>query len=257
MGGPQTEAPYLDALRAYAERDPGRFHVPGHKGGQGADPGLVDAIGERALAFDIPALVEGIDIGETPTPFERAQTLAAEAWGSAPQLVPRQRRLAGQPRGPAHAGAHGEGDRGAAQRPLEHRSTRSSCPACGPTFVAPELDPELHIAHCMTPEALDSALAETPDAVGATMVSPTYFGAVADVAGLAEVAHSHGVPLIVDEAWGAHLAFHEDLPDTRARARRRPRDLERAQDRRQPHPVGDGPPGPAATGSTSTWSTAA
>ena len=48
--------------------------------------------------------------------------------------------------------------------------------------------------------------------MGATVVSPTYFGAVADVAGLAEVAHAHGVPLVVDEAWGAHLAFHEDLP---------------------------------------------
>jgi lysine decarboxylase len=48
--------------------------------------------------------------------------------------------------------------------------------------------------------------------VGATVVSPTYFGAVADVAGLAEVAHAHGVPLVVDEAWGAHLGFHEDLP---------------------------------------------
>jgi arginine decarboxylase len=43
-------------------------------------------------------------------------------------------------------------------------------------------------------------------------VSPTYFGAVADVAGLAEVAHARGVPLVVDEAWGAHLAFHEQLP---------------------------------------------
>jgi lysine decarboxylase len=64
----------------------------------------------------------------------------------------------------------------------------------------------------MTPEALDSVLRETPEAVGATVVSPTYFGAVADVAGLVEVAHSHGVPLVVDEAWGAHLPFHEDLP---------------------------------------------
>ena len=81
-----------------------------------------------------------------------------------------------------------------------------------PTFVSPQLDPELHIAHCMTPEALDRALGETPEAAGATVVSPTYFGAVADVAGLVEVAHAHGVPLIVDEAWGAHLAFHEDLP---------------------------------------------
>jgi arginine decarboxylase len=44
------------------------------------------------------------------------------------------------------------------------------------------------------------------------VVSPTYFGACADVAGLAEVAHSRGMPLVVDEAWGAHLHFHPDLP---------------------------------------------
>src|SRR6201986_3512099 len=49
------------------------------------------------------------------------------------------------------------------------------------------------------------------------IVSPTYFGACADVAALAEVAHSRGLPLIVDEAWGAHLPFHPDLqPDALA-----------------------------------------
>ena len=78
----QSDTPYLDALRAYAERKPGRFHVPGHKGGLGADPGLVDAIGEGALQLDIPALTYGIDVGEEPTPFVAAQRLAAEAWGA-------------------------------------------------------------------------------------------------------------------------------------------------------------------------------
>lgn len=81
-----------------------------------------------------------------------------------------------------------------------------------PRFVQPELDAELRIAHCITPEALDRVLAETPGAVGALVTSPTYFGAMADVAALAEVAHGRGVPLVVDEAWGAHLAFHPDLP---------------------------------------------
>src|SRR5215212_3924442 len=78
----QRRTPYLDALRAYAERDPGRLHVPGHKGGSGADPGLADAIGGRALEMDIPALTYGIDVGPEPTPFEEAQALAAEAWGA-------------------------------------------------------------------------------------------------------------------------------------------------------------------------------
>ncbi len=62
-----------------------------------------------------------------------------------------------------------------------------------PAFVAPELDPELGIAHCLTPESLGEALDATPDAVAALTVSPTYFGAVADVEGLARVAHDRGV----------------------------------------------------------------
>jgi arginine decarboxylase len=82
-----------------------------------------------------------------------------------------------------------------------------------PTFAAPELDPELGIAHCLSPETLEQALSETPGAVGAWVISPTYFGAVGDVRALAAVAHRRGVPLIVDEAWGAHLAFSEELPE--------------------------------------------
>jgi lysine decarboxylase len=185
--------------------------VPGHKGGAGADARLVEALGREALALDIPALMWGIDVGLEPTPFEESQRLAAEAWGARRTWF----LVNGASQGNhvalitlAHLGSDVVVQRNA------HSSTIDALVLSGlrPAFVAPELDPELHIAHCMTPEALDRALAERPGAVGATVVSPTYFGAVADVAALAEVAHARGVPLIVDEAWGAHLAFHEDLP---------------------------------------------
>jgi arginine decarboxylase len=185
--------------------------VPGHKGGAGADPRLVDAIGERALSLDIPALMWGIDVGLEPSPFEEAQRLAAEAWGARRTWF----LVNGASQGNhvalmtlAHRGGEVVVQRNA------HSSTIDALVLSGlrPAFVAPELDPELYIAHCVTPEALDRALASHPAAVGATVVSPTYFGAVADVAALAEVAHARGVPLIVDEAWGAHFAFHPDLP---------------------------------------------
>lgn len=95
-----------------------------------------------------------------------------------------------------------------------HSSTIDALVLSGmrPTFAAPELDAELGIAHCLSPQTLEQALARTPGAVAAWVISPTYFGAVADVAGLAEVAHARGLPLVVDEAWGAHMAFHERLP---------------------------------------------
>jgi arginine decarboxylase len=209
---PQGDTPYLDALRAWAERGPARLHVPGHKGGAGADPRLLDAVGRGALSLDIPALMWGIDVGVEPTPFAEAQRLAAEAWGARRTWF----LVNGASQGNhvalltlAHAG-----DSVVLQRNA-HSSTVDALVLSGlrPTFAAPELDPDLAIAHCLTPSALDAALRDTPGAVGAAVVSPTYFGAIGDVAALAEVAHGHGVPLIVDEAWGAHLAFSDELPD--------------------------------------------
>ncbi len=81
-----------------------------------------------------------------------------------------------------------------------------------PSFVAPEIDPELGVAHCVTPDALTAALDAEPDAMAVMLVSPTYFGAVARVEELAEVAHARRIPLVVDEAWGSHLYFHPGLP---------------------------------------------
>jgi lysine decarboxylase len=73
------------------------------------------------------------------------------------------------------------------------------------------VDVERGINHGLTPQQLDAALEATRGPV--YLVSPSYFGAVADIPALAAVAHSHGVPLIVDAAWGAHFGFHPLLPD--------------------------------------------
>src|ERR671928_145523 len=75
----QPNAPYLEAVVAYAFRGTARYHVPGHKGGPGADPGLRKAIGVDALAADVPQDIHGIDLGASPTPYERAERLAADA----------------------------------------------------------------------------------------------------------------------------------------------------------------------------------
>jgi arginine decarboxylase len=207
----QPTAPYLDAVVGYGFRGSGRFHVPGHKGGTGADPALLFALGERALAVDVPQDMEGIDIGPEPTPFARAERLAAEAHGAARTWFLTNGATQGN-----HALCLALAPLGApvvAQR-NSHASLVDGLVLSGgiPTFVAPEYDPDLGMAHGVEPASLECALAETPDARAAFVVSPTYYGMGADVEGLAEVAHAAGVPLVVDQAWGAHLGFHPDLP---------------------------------------------
>jgi arginine/lysine/ornithine decarboxylase len=81
-----------------------------------------------------------------------------------------------------------------------------------PRWITPRYDHDLHIAHPPSPEQVEQAWVAHPEAAGALIVSPTPYGTCADITGIARVCHRRGKPLIVDEAWGAHLPFHEDLP---------------------------------------------
>jgi arginine decarboxylase len=209
----QPNAPYLEAVVAYAFRAPARYHVPGHKGGPGADPGLRKAIGVDALAADVPQDIHGIDLGPSPTPYERAEGLAAEAFGADRSWFLTNGATQGN-----HAlclALAPLGTRVVAQR-NSHTSIVDGLVLSGgiPSFVAPEYDSELGITHAVTPAALEAALAEAPDARAVFIVSPTYYGMAADVRALAGVAHAAGVPLVVDQSWGPHFGFHDALPPT-------------------------------------------
>src|SRR3954454_6538282 len=177
----QPTAPYLDAVVSYAFRGPARYHVPGHKGGPGADPGLRKAIGVDALAMDIPQDIHGIDLGPSPTAYERAERLAADAYGAQRTFFLTNGATQGN-----HALCLALAPLGAeigAQR-NPHASVVDGLVLSGgiPHFVVPEYDGELGITHCVTPRALETALAEARGGAAvraAFVVSPTYYGMVA------------------------------------------------------------------------------
>ncbi|MFF4401052.1 aminotransferase class I/II-fold pyridoxal phosphate-dependent enzyme [Streptomyces sp. NPDC001480] len=81
-----------------------------------------------------------------------------------------------------------------------------------PIWVHPKFDTERHIAHPPEPDDVRRRLREHPDAKGMLLITPTDWGTCADIQGVARVCHEFDVPLIVDEAWGAHLPFHPRLP---------------------------------------------
>jgi arginine decarboxylase len=210
-------APYLDAIASYGFRGSVRFHVPGHKGGPGADPGLRNTMGDRALALDICQDIEGIDVGPSPTPYELAEELAATAYGAGRTWFLTNGATQGN-----HALCL------ALAKPSQHvliqRNSHASVvdglvlSGGRASFVAPEYDVELGMAHGVTPQTLEAALARSPDIAAAFIVSPTYYGMAADIRGCAEVAHAAGAALVVDCAWGSHFGFHPALPESPLRA---------------------------------------
>jgi lysine decarboxylase len=185
--------------------------VPGHKAGNGADLGVRTAFGWQTHRLDIPQDIHGVDLGPSPTPYQRAEELAAEAYGARRSWFLTNGATQGN-----HALCLALAPLGApvvVQRNA-HASVVDGLVLSGglPTWVAPEYEPVLGMAHGVTPESLASALAATPGAKAAFIVSPTYYGMAADVAGCAEAAHAAGVPLVVDQSWGPHFGFHEQLP---------------------------------------------
>ncbi|GAA1613226.1 aminotransferase class I/II-fold pyridoxal phosphate-dependent enzyme [Leucobacter chromiireducens] len=220
--GAQGSTPYATALTQHAERDTVSLMVPGH----GATPDglaheLATFIGPQALALDIPPLIPGIDAG-ADSPLVEATRLAADAWGARRTwFLANGASQANRMAALAIAGL-GAGDTIIAQRSAHSSFTDGVLLGdLLPHFVFPSIDTDRGINHGVTPAALESALQDAV-AVGAELgavyvISPSYFGAVADVAGLAAVAHAHGVPLVVDGAWGSHFGFHPALPESPTR----------------------------------------
>ncbi|MFE2726878.1 aminotransferase class I/II-fold pyridoxal phosphate-dependent enzyme [Kitasatospora sp. NPDC059327] len=206
----QSCAPYADALTAHAREPWLRLNVPGHAADPDAFADLAAFTGDAQLRLDVPPLLDGIDLGPGSA-RATALRLAAEAWGA--------RRTwfltngASQGNRLAVMALRSLGGCLVVQRSV-HSSVVDGLVLSGlrAAFVQPDVDYTLGIAHGVIAHDLAVGLAENPDAAAAYVVTPSYFGAVADVRALADTAHAAGVPLVVDEAWGAHFGFHPGLP---------------------------------------------
>jgi len=81
-----------------------------------------------------------------------------------------------------------------------------------PIYIEPQIHPDFGISMGITAQAVEEALECHPDVKAVFVVYPTYYGAASDLSAIVEVAHARSIPVVVDEAHGAHLAFHDSLP---------------------------------------------
>lgn len=83
-----------------------------------------------------------------------------------------------------------------------------------PVYINPEYIEMYGINGGISPEVVRYELAENPDIKAVIITSPTYEGVVSDVQRIAEIVHKRGIPLIVDEAHGAHFGLHTGFPQS-------------------------------------------
>ena len=109
-------------------------------------------------------------------------------------------------------------------------------------YLTPPVLPGFEAAGGVTPQSVEEGLRAHPEAKLVVVTSPTYEGVISDISGIARAAHAHGVPLLVDEAHGAHLGLAEGFPQNAVQMGGRSRRAECAQDAARLHADGAAPP---------------
>lgn len=207
----QNQTPLLDALKANAARPHAPFYTPGHKQGEGISQHLADLFGKAVFRADLTELADLDNLFAPQGVIQEAQQLAAAAFGTSQTWFLVNGSTCGIEA--AILATCGTGDKIILPRNV-HSSAIAGLILSGaiPIFLNPEYDPVLDIAHSITPNSVQSALQQHPDAKAVLTVYPTYYGVCGDLSAIANITHQYNIPLLVDEAHGAHFAFHPELP---------------------------------------------
>lgn len=206
----QKSAPVYEALERFRRQRVVPFDVPGHKRGRG-NPELVKLLGEQCVSLDVNSMKPLDNLCHPVSVIMDAEQLAAEAFGAAHAYF-----MVGGTTSAVQSmvlTACKYGDKIIMPRNV-HRSAINALVLCGaePVYVDPDVDAHIGIALGMEIADVEQAIREHPEATAVFVNNPTYYGICSDLRSIVKLAHEHGMMVLVDEAHGTHLSFHEGLP---------------------------------------------
>lgn len=201
--------PLVQKLVAFKKENPVSFHVPGHK--NGVLSGLPKSL-RSALSYDLTEL-EGLDDLHQPTGvIGKAEQKLTDLYESDKSFFLVNGSTVGN-LAMVYATCR-EGETVIVQRNA-HKSIFSAIELTGarPVFITPKWDRHTRTATGITAEQVKSALELYPAAKAVILTYPTYYG-VADqeLEEAIRLAHEREIPVLVDEAHGAHFVIGESFP---------------------------------------------
>lgn len=191
-------------------RRPHPFHVPGHKMGHSFDAGAKHRF-RSLLELDLTEITGLDDLHQPQEVIAEAQALAAEAFRAQETRF----LIGGSTVGnmALNMTVCRPGDKILVQRNC-HKSVYNGIilAKATPVFLVPAVDLSTGVAAGVRREDVERALHAHPDAKAVFLTNPTYYGMGIDLTKMAATVHRYGVPLLIDEAHGAHYGFHPAFP---------------------------------------------
>lgn len=206
----QHKAPIYEALLKYRDARVVPFDVPGHKHGKG-NPKLTEFLGKSCLSVDVNSMKPLDNLCHPTSVIKEAEELSAEAFGAAYCFF-----MVGGTTSSVQSmvlSVCKAGEKIIMPRNV-HRSAINSLILSGaiPVYVNPGVNERLGIPLGMSVNDVEKAILENPDAKAVFVNNPTYYGICSDLKKITELAHAHGMAVVVDEAHGTHFYFGENLP---------------------------------------------
>lgn len=209
----QTKAPILDGLIKFDKTAHGYFCVPSHHRGSGADSGFTELFGGSLLKYDLTETPLTDDLHEAEGFIKEAEELAAELFGADRTFfLVNGTTCANEAMITASVS---EGEKILVARNC-HKSVLMGLIISGavPVYIEPEKSSSFGAFGSVSPEKVRAAFEMEPYIKAFILTSPTYHGICSDLEAIADICHSYGAMLLVDEAHGSHLAFSDSLPKT-------------------------------------------
>ncbi len=211
MHNRQETAPLFETVKAYKDKKPAYFCIPGHRFDRGIAEEWIQDVGEEIFGYDLTE-AHGLDDLHAPEgAILEAQTLAAKLYGARRSWFLVNGTTCGNEA--MLLATLRPGDKVLLPRNA-HKSMLMGLILSGavPVWMMPEYIPELQLWGGIRPETVRKKLDEDPDIRAVALVSPNYYGMLSDVRSIADICHGYEIPLLVDEAHGGHLYFSDKLP---------------------------------------------